>query len=134
MKRIFYIIALIILSCSSSDDSPNKVLPESYDIRIEIDGILSVPNIYISVNSTVVNEWENQSLPFNEDYTYNTLGNELTSTSCNCITIAVGAYLSSVNEMTSFKLYVDGELVDYTTVTNPTSMGFINPTRLEFVY
>ncbi|MAX71849.1 MAG: hypothetical protein CMC76_12260 [Flavobacteriaceae bacterium] len=136
MKQALYILlTLVIVSCSSSDDGEAaKQLPESYDIRIEIDGDLTVPSIYIAVNSTVVNEWENQSLPFEVDYTYNTIGNELTSHTCGCITISVGAYLSQVNNMTSFRLYIDGELIDSTSVTSPSSGGFVNPTRLEFVY
>jgi len=137
MKIIITLIAftLIISSCSKSDDSFIKEVPESFDIKIEIDGIFSVPRIHIGINSLVIKEWRHEDLPFTAEYTYITKGNEINNTACKCITISAWAYLSKINEMQTFKLYVDGNLVDSTSVTaSARPDGTINPTRIEFVY
>ncbi|MEZ7496434.1 hypothetical protein QO206_13120 [Leeuwenhoekiella aequorea] len=138
MKKIITLFLLAILtgSCEKSDDSA-KQIPESFDVRIEIDGVYSIPTVNIAVNSIVVKEWKNENLPFTTDYTYSTSRDEVANvtTTCQCITISTWAYISEVNDMQNFKLYIDGELVDSTSTTEqPYSDGFIKPTKLEFIY
>jgi len=136
MRKALLITVLTILNyaCSSSDDS-TKSVPESFDIRIEVSGLYTIPRVHVSVNSSVVKEWENQDLPFNSNYTYFTTGSEITNTACECIKISASAYVSDINEMESFKLYIDGDLVGSTSITPQAhSDGTINPARIEFIY
>lgn len=127
---------LIILFSCSSDNNTDKNLPEKFDIKIEIisDSGYS-PNILISINSSVVKQWQSTNLPFEGSYTYYTTGNEIGNASCKCINIAALAYLSQTDDIDSINLYVDGDLVDTTNIiATPESNGTMNPTMLEFVY
>ena len=138
MKNLLFIFSLsflILFSCSSDGES-KKEIPKKFDIKFEIKGKYSIPKVNISVNQIVVKAWNNIDLPFTSEYIYDTSGDEITNvwTSCDCITISVWAYLSSINEMEEFNLYIDGELVDSTTITDPPINGFIDPTALEFIY
>lgn len=135
-KLLLLFLSISLLSCSSDDDEAKKEIPEKFDIKIEINGVYSIPRAYIFVNSIGVKEWNNIDLPFTSEYTYYTSGDEVTNvtTACDCITISVLAYISSINEMEEFNLYIDGELVDTTTITENSVNGIITPTRLEFVY
>lgn len=138
MKHLALLLVLILsFSCSSSDDEEEQVaiLPDSFEIKVELSGVNSVQNIHLAVNSVVVQDWDTQTLPFMNEYTYHTTGTELSSTSCECITFSSWAYVSSINEMETFKLYVNGDLKDSTTVTaSVNSDGTLNPTKLEFIY
>lgn len=138
MKNLLLLLSLFFLSCSSSDDESKNEIPEKFNVKIEIKGAQSpIPRIHLSVNSQPVKKWENTNLPFTSEHTYYTSGDEVvkTSTACNCITINVWAYLSDINEMEEFNFYVDGELVDSTTITDSLySDGTINPTILTFIY
>lgn len=135
-KLLLLFLSISILSCSSDDEEAKKEIPEKFDIKIEIKGKYSIPKVHISINSIVVKEWGNTDLPFTAEYTYYTSGDEITKveTACDCITISVWAYLSGINEMEEFNLYIDGELVDSTTITDKPINGFIDPTALKFVY
>ena len=135
-KLLLLFLSVSLLSCSSSDDESKKELPEKFDITIEIKGKYSIPRVNISVNSIVVKDWNNIDLPVTSEYTYYTSGDEITNveTACDCTTISVWAYISSINEMEVFNLYIDGELVDSTTITRNSVNGIITPTILEFVY
>lgn len=136
MKKLLVIFLSISLLSCSSDDEAKKEIPEKFDIKIEINGRYSISNVSIFVNSFGVKEWNNIDLPFTSEYTYYTSGDEVTNviTAGGHITISVMAYISSANEMEEFNLYIDGELVDTTTITENSVNGIITPTRLEFVY
>jgi hypothetical protein len=137
MKKLLLLLLFIsLLSCSSDDEKAIKEIPEKFDIKIEINGEYSIPRAYIYVNYIGVKEWNSVELPFTSEYTYYTSGDEITNvtTACECITISVSAYISSINEMEEFNLYIDGELVDTTTSNENSVNGIITPTRLEFVY
>lgn len=136
MKNLLLLfLSVLLLSCSSEDELI-KEIPEKFDIKIEIKGKYSIPRVHIFVNSIGVKQWDRTDLPFTTEYTYYTSGDEVikVQTACDCITISVWAYLSSINEMEEFNLYIDGELVDSTTITAKPVNGMITPTRLEFVY
>lgn len=136
MKKITLLILSIILFSCSSDSNNEKKLPEKFDIKIEIisDSGYS-PNTHISINSSVVKQWNSINLPFEGSHTYFTTGNEIGNASCKCIKISAWAYLSQTDDIESFNLYVDGDLVDTTNIiATPESNGTMNPTMLEFVY
>lgn len=137
MKNLLLLLLIFSISgCTSSDES-EKEIPENINIRVEIKGAETpVPRIHISINGRPVKDWEYAYLPFDSEYIYDTSGDEVLQSSCNCVNnISTWAYLSDINEMTEFNLYVDGELVDSTTITDPVySDGTINPTILEFEY
>lgn len=130
-KLLLLFLSVSLLSCSSDDE-----IPEKFDIKIEINGKYSIPSASIFVNSTSIKKWNNIDLPFTSEYTYYTSGDEVTNvtTACDCITISVWAYISSINEMEEFNLYIDGELVGTTRITENSVNGIITPTTLEFVY
>lgn len=140
MKNLYLVFiilfSLVVNACSSNDDIDREiVIPEKFDIKVEVNGLYNVPSISISINSTQVKEWKNESLPFSGEYTYYTTGNEFSSTSCNCIKISAWAYLSDINSLESFNLYVDGELLDTKNVIKqPTGSGVLQPTVVEFTY
>lgn len=139
MKKIlhFALIALIFVSCSPDDDKATSVIPEKFDVKVEIKALegTTSPKIYIAVNSSVVKVWEHQQYPFEGNYTYNVTGQEIANSSCNCIRIRVGAYIARISELEEFKLYVDGKMVDFTNVSAPpTSEGIMNYTILEYVF
>lgn len=139
MKKLIYIISLILLiGCSSDDGQKNYSVPEKFDFRVEILGENTghlVPLIIVSVNSLGVKTWEYEYLPFNEEYTYFTTGNEISNTSCNCIKIQMWAYLSAAHQMQVARLFIDGELVGSTSITpSPYPDGTVQPTVIEFVY
>ncbi|MDN3643741.1 hypothetical protein QWY87_13575 [Lutimonas halocynthiae] len=137
MKKVILLGLFLfsLIGCSSEDESI-KEIPEKFDIKIEIKGKYSFPRASISVNSRGVKQWDRTDLPFTSEYTYYTSGDEVTKiqTTCDCITISVWAYLSQINEMEEFNLYINGELVDSTTITTKAVNGIIRPTTLEFVY
>ena len=133
MKKLLLLFLFIsLLSCSSDDEKAKKEIPEKFDIKIEINGKYSIPKAYIFVNSIGVKEWNNIDLPFTSEYTYYTSGDEVTNvtTACDCITISVLAYISRINEMEEFNLYIDGELVDTAKITENSVNGIITATRL----
>ena len=141
MKKILItllVIASLFTSCSSNDEVIQKQIPEKFDIKFEIINSRggSIPKVSISVNYTPVKTLSGVSLPFSYEYTYDTSRDEITkqNMACECITITVSAYLSPINEMEKFNLYIDGKLVDTTTITNSPINNIINPTSLEFVY
>ena len=139
MKKIlhFAVIGLFFVSCSPDDDKATSVIPEKFDVKVEIkalEGTVS-PKIYIAVNSSVVKTWEYQQYPFEGNYTYNVTGQEIVNSSCNCIRIRVGAYIAGISQLEEFKLYIDGKLVDFTNESAPpTSDGIMNYTILEYVF
>ena len=137
MKNTFLIFCLLsIIGCSSDDSSTKEVIvPEKFDIKIEIKGKYEVPEAHIGINSTVVKKWNYFDLPFTGEYTYYTTGSEVSTNSCKCITINAWAYISQTNEMEVLNLYVNGKLVDSETVSAAsTSNGILNPTIVEFIY
>lgn len=139
MKRIILVgILSVFLSCSSDNSSKttNTVIPEKFDIRVEIKSLRgSSPSVHISVNSVVIKEWKNINFPFDGAHTYYTVGNEINNTSCKCISISAWAYISKIDNIESFNLYIDGKLVDGTKiVATSESNGIMNPTTLNFVY
>ncbi len=134
-NTLYILLSVLVFGCSSGDDDGNqKQIPDSFNIRLEIEGIFRVPEIYISINSIGVQEWNYEDLPFSGEFTYMTSGNELNN-SCNCITISAGAFLHESNDVSDFRLYVDDELVDSTNIiSQPASDGFLTITRLEYIY
>ena len=140
MKKIITIIAvtLLFISCSSNDENEIiKEIPEKFNIKIELKANgNSVRMVNLSVNSIIIEKWEDKSFPFVAEYTYLTSREEVSNvkTSCNCITISASAYLSQIDEMQEFKLYIDGNLVDSTNTTVSPTNGTINATRIKFVY
>jgi len=133
---LIIIFSIVFSACSSNDDPVREiVIPEKFDIKVEVNGLYNVPSTSISINSTQIKEWKNEALPFSVEYTYYTNGNEISSTSCNSIKISAWAYLSDLNYLESFNLYVDGKLVDTKTVIKqPTGNGILQPTVVEFTY
>jgi hypothetical protein len=136
MKKILLLIIAIALSGCSSDDSETVNIPEQFDIKIEIIGANGViPKSIISVNSSVVKEWNSHNLPFIGEYIYNTTGNEIQNSGCSCIRISSWAYISAIHELQVFNLYINGELVDSKTTIPPNnSDGTVAPTKVEFIY
>jgi hypothetical protein len=139
MKKITLLFVLIAtLGCSSenSSDDSKKNIPEKFDIKIEIKSISgSSPKTSIFVNSVAVKQWTNLTFPFEGAYTYYTKGDEISNNACKCITISAWAYLSKIDNIESFNLYINGKLVDSTKVTASSEPnGIMNPTILEFVY
>lgn len=139
MKKItLLLIAISIFGCSSDNGSKttNAIIPEKFDIRVEIKSLSgSSPRVDISVNSEVKKQWNNVKFPFQESYSYYTTGNEISNTSCKCITISSWAYISKIDNIESFNLYVDGKLVDSKKVPAASEpSGTMNPTTLNFVY
>lgn len=135
-KVILAIIALVAFGCSKDDDKEAvKELPEKFDIKVEVKGERgNVYKIHIEV-SGVVKEWGKIDFPFERSHTYYTKGDEIFSSGCKCITISSWAYISSLDKLESFNLYVDGKLVDSTNIIAPAhSDGTIAPTILEYVY
>lgn len=132
---LLLLTAFVFNSCSSDESNPIKNLPEKFDIKIEIKGSGSSPKSLISINSSVIKQWEYKDIPFEEEYTYYTTGQEVIGSSCKCITISAWAYLSDIDEIKSFNLYINGELVDSkSAISPPTSDGILTPTTLEFIY
>lgn len=130
MKNILPLLFLIITFSCSSDDSNTIAIPEKFDVKIEIKGILTTTKVLVAVNSLVVEQWDYPDLPFTAEYTHYTKGTEDGE-----INIAAWAYLSDINQMEVFNLYINGELVDTTNITaNPYSDGTIQPTTLKFTY
>ncbi|MDI6034026.1 hypothetical protein QLS91_13170 [Flavobacterium sp. LB2P84] len=141
MKKItllfIAIITFLFNSCSSDDSNDvKKVLPEKFDIKIDVKGSAgSIYKTHISINGFGGKEWKYIDFPFEGSYTYYTTGNEINNTACKCITISAWAYIDEQYKIESFNLYVDGKLVDTTNKVAPTDKdGFIAPTTLEFVY
>lgn len=137
MKKIILLFMVItIIGCSSDTNDSKKTIPGKFDIKIEIKGSDgSSPKASILVNSFGVKEWTNINFPFEGAYTYYTKGDEISNTTCKCITISAWAYISSTDKIESYNLYVNEKLVNTTNVASPPdSNGIINPTILEFVY
>ncbi|MCC9016975.1 hypothetical protein [Flavobacterium lipolyticum] len=137
MKKFTLLFILIaILGCSSDNNESKKSLPEKFDVKIVIKSSSGTsPKTSISVNSSNVKEWTNVNLPFEGAYTYFTTGNEISNTSCKCITISAWSYLSKADKIESFNLYVDGKLVNSTsTIAGADANGILKPTILDFVY
>jgi len=137
MKKItLLLIIATIFGCSSDNNDDKKTIPEKFDVKIEIKGASgSSPKTSIFVNSIGIKEWSNITFPFEGSYTYFTKGDEISTTSCKCITISAWAYLSKLDNIDSFKMYVDGKLVKETNVVaGSDSNGILKPTILEFVY
>lgn len=139
MKKIILLfIAISIFGCSSDGGSneSNKVIPEKFDIKVEIKSKSgSSPSVHISVNSLVIKEWKNINFPFESTHTYYTSGNEINNAACKCISISAWAYISKIDDIESYNLYVDGKLVDSTKIVAASeSNGIMNPTTLNFVY
>lgn len=136
MKKIILFLAIVTFSITCSSDDDKKSIPEKFDIRIEVIGNYgSIPSASISINSSQKKQWQNVQLPFTGDFTYFTTGQEIENSSCECIRISSWAYISEINELQSFNLYVDGVLVDTeTVVASPESNGIMNPTKVEFTF
>lgn len=139
MKNIILIlIAISIFGCSSDDNSKNAntAIPEKFDIKVEIKSLGgSSPSVHVSINSEVKKQWSNVKFPFEGLLTYYTTGNEINNTACKCIEISSWAYISKIDNIESFNLYVDGKLVDSKKVPAASEpSGIMNPTTLKFVY
>lgn len=130
MKRLLlFMLAIFTISCSS-DDSNTRQMPEKFDIRVEVKGIRNISLVEISVNSKTEKEWNEQNLPFSGEYTY-----FVENRNAKSIEISSLAYISKIHEMTEYNLYVDGKLVDSTTITpNPYPGGLARETILKFTY
>ena len=135
-KFLLLFLTFLFLSCSSNDDEAKREIPEKFDIKIEIKGKNIAPNVSIAINSSVVKAWKIIELPFTGEYTYYSSGSEVTNVTnaCNCIEIASRAWLYTINEMEEFNLYVDGKLVDSTTITPNTVNNKVQPAQLEYKY
>ena len=129
--------AILLFGCSSDSGSDvQKKIPEKFDIKVEIKSKSgSSPNVLISVNSVVKKQWNYVDFPFEGLYTYNTNGDEINNTSCKCIEISSWAYISKIDNIESFNLYVDGKLVDSKKIAAASEpSGIMNPTTLKFIY
>ena len=136
-KTILLFMALILFGCSNdSSNELEKNIPEKFEIRVEtkINGGSS-PKVYIAINSLIVKQWSYVNFPFDDSYIYYTTGNETKNNSCKCIEITAGTYISSVLKLESFNLYVNGKLVDKTSIASPpTSDGIMTTTSVKYIY
>jgi hypothetical protein len=143
MKKIILLftelicVFIVVTSCSADDSKDTRTaIPDKFLIKLEIKSLSgSSSRTLVFVNGTSVKEWTNISLPYTNEYTYTTKGDEAVNTACKCITISAWAYLSKTDNIESFNMYVDGKLVDSTKIIAAAeSNGTINPTKLTFVY
>lgn len=138
MKKIILLFtAVLIFGCSSDSGSvEQKKLPEKFDIKVEIKSKSgSSQNVQIAVNSVVKKQWSNVYFPFEGLYTYYTNGDEINNTACKCIEISSWAYISKIDNIESFNLYVDGKLVDSKKIAAASEpSGIMNYTTLKFIY
>lgn len=124
----------ILFSCSK-DDLSQKKIPDKFDIKIEIKGSGDSQKAYLFINSFSIKQWDYIDFPFEDSYAYYTKGDEINNSSCKCIKITAGAYISTIDKIDSFNLYVNGKLVDSTkqiALNNPD--GTMNLTKLEFIF
>ncbi|WP_353159267.1 hypothetical protein [Myroides odoratus] len=130
MKKLLLLMLVIFSFSCSSDDSNTTQMPEKFDIRVEIKGVNTISEIHLVVNSISQKKWEYEELPFNDEYVYYTEDRD-----SKFITITSLAYISKIHEMTEYNLYVDGKIVDSTTITPNTNFdGTMKVSVLEFVY
>lgn len=144
-KLLLLLLSISILSCSSDDEEPKIKLPEKFDIKFEIKGEKTIPisDVFFTYNGISVKEFKDSYLPLTAEYTHYTKESDINTkvTPCidvDCILISVWAYLSPEHKMEEFNLYVDGKLVDSTTITEPLvvieGVPTLFPTILKYQY
>lgn len=111
MKKLLFILAILIIGCTTSNDKTND---KTLEVRIEIEGsgnysasisgyqTLPFETDITSINAFFLNE-ERISIPYNKTFTINKLFNEGT--------VKVMLITYTFNDIKKMNLYINGEQV-----------------------